>query len=148
MTRTSWDPIHDVEQLLGNLRRSASGPPRRESGGHEAVTTADWAPAVDIVENATEYLIKAELPEVGSEDVELRVNAGVLLIQGVRKPEKKQTLKYHRIERGYGRFARSFSLPEDVAEDQISAQQKDGLLIVHLPKHQQPQAKSIEIKVH
>ena len=147
MTRTSWDPINELERLFNNLGRPAGTPPRRDTGAHETVTTADWVPAVDIAENDTEYLIKAELPEVPKQSVKLNVNAGVLLIQGTRQLSKEETVKYHRVERGYGRFARSFSLPEDVQEDKISAEQNEGLFVVHLPKHHEPPAKSIEIRV-
>ena len=146
MSSTVWDPFNDLEEVLSRFRRPA-GRGRQESGGHETVTTADWVPAVDIGETAEGYVIKVELPEVRKEDVKLSVNAGALLIHGTRNLEKKGSTKYHRIERGYGTFARSFSLPDDVEEEGIAAEHKEGMLIVHLPKHAEPPAKSIEIKV-
>lgn len=148
MTPAKWNPFRELEDLLELYRPL----PRRGRQGesHEIMTTADWAPAVDIQETDKEYVIKAELPEVKKEDVKVTLNEGVLVIQGERSMEKEEGEpkgKYHRIERSYGSFARSFSLPEDVASDSISAEHKDGMLYVHLPKHEVPPAKSVEVKV-
>ena len=105
---------------------------------------------MDIKETDEEYLIKAELPEVNKDDVKVSVNSGVLVIQGERTMEKEEggkDEKFHRIERAYGSFARSFTLPEDVKKEKIHAEHKEGMLYVHLPKHTQPPAKSVEVKV-
>ena len=147
MTPNNWDPLHDMQQLLASLNQPSRAAQNRPAGGHENVTTADWVPAVDIVEMENEYCIKVELPEVAKEDVKLSVHAGVLVIHGTREVPQPGKMKLHRMERGHGRFARSFSLPDDVEEDKISAEQKHGLLLVHLPKHRESPAKSIEIKV-
>lgn len=147
MTSANWDPLHDMQQMLASLHQPSRTAQNRPSSGHENVTTADWVPAVDIVELQDEYCIKVELPEVAKQDVKLSVHAGVLLIHGTRELPQQEKLKMHRMERGHGRFARSFSLPDDVEDDKISAEQKEGLLLVHLPKHRESPAKSIEIKV-
>jgi HSP20 family protein len=103
---------------------------------------------VDITEDEKEYLIKAELPEVKKEDVKVTVENGVLTMTGERKFEKEQKdKKYHRIERSYGSFMRSFSLPEAAAGDKVSAEFKDGVLKVHLPKSPEAKPKSIDVKV-
>jgi HSP20 family protein len=138
-----------MEDLLDRFNRSlGSLPARRSEGSQEALTIADWAPSVDISETDTEYLIKVELPEVGKDDVKVSINDGVLTIQGERKMEREESdKKYHRVERAYGRFARSFRLPENVDENSISAKHKDGMLDVRLGKAAEAQPKSIEVKV-
>jgi HSP20 family protein len=118
------------------------------NGGKEALTVAQWSPLVDITEDAKEYLIKAELPDMKKEDVRLTVENGVLAISGERKFEKEEKgRKYHRIERAYGSFVRSFSLPEDADGSKVTADFKDGMLQVHLPKSVKAKPKAIEIKV-
>jgi HSP20 family protein len=118
------------------------------TGGKEALTVAQWSPLVDITEDEKEYLIKAELPDMKKEDVRLTVENDVLAISGERKFEKEEKgRKYHRVERAYGSFVRSFSLPEDADGSKVSADFKDGMLQVHLPKSQKAKPKAIEIKV-
>jgi HSP20 family protein len=118
------------------------------NGGKEALTVAQWSPLVDITEDEKEYLIKAELPDMKKEDVRLTVENEVLAISGERKFEKEEKgKKYHRVERAYGSFVRSFSLPEDADGSKVSADFKDGMLQVHLPKSQKSKPKAIEIKV-
>ena len=148
MTPTKWNPYRELEELLDIYSRPAGRRPQRETG-HEIMTTADWAPVVDIKETAGEYIIKAELPEVKKEDVKVSLNEGVLLIEGERRMEKEEGEegKYHRIERAYGSFARSFTLPDDVEAEKIRAEHKEGILYLHLPKHAEPPAKSVKIKV-
>jgi HSP20 family protein len=125
-------------------RRSA----RREATNQEAMTVADWVPTVDILEDDKEFVIKAELPEVDKKDVKVTVQQGVLTIQGERRQEKEEGGKrFHRIERSYGAFVRSFTLPEDVAEEQLKAEFKDGILMVHLPKTEKPKPQAMEVKV-
>ncbi len=142
------NPFRELEEMLDTFGRPGLTP--RRDAGHEVMTTADWAPVVDIHENDSEYLIKAELPEVEKENVKISLQQGVLIIQGERKIEKEEGEKggkFHRIERAYGSFARSFTIPEDVDPEQIDAEQKDGMLYVHLPKHTKPPTRSIEVKV-
>jgi HSP20 family protein len=118
------------------------------SWGKEALTVAQWSPVVDIMEDEKEYLIKAELPDMKKEDVRLTVENEVLAISGERTFEKEEKgKKYHRTERAYGRFVRSFSLPEDADGSRVSADYKDGMLHVHLPKSQKAKSKAIEVKV-
>ncbi len=150
MTPTKWNPFRELEAILDAYGRPEGRRMQRESG-HEIMTTADWAPVVDIKEDDGEYVIKAELPEVKKEDVKVSLKDGVLVIQGERTMEKEEGEpkgKYHRIERAYGSFARSFSLPENVETGNIRAEHKEGMLYVHLPKQAAPSPKSIEVKVH
>jgi HSP20 family protein len=103
---------------------------------------------VDIVEDQKEYIIKAELPEIKKEEVKVTVENGVLTISGERRAEKEDQGKtYHRIERVYGRFARSFSIPDDADASKVNAEFKDGLLRVHLAKNEKATPKAIEVKV-
>ncbi len=112
------------------------------------MTIADWTPTVDISETDDEYLIKVELPEVRKEDVKVTVHEGVLMLQGERKLEREeQNKKYHRVERAYGSFARSFTLPENVDDNSVKARHKDGMLYLHLAKTEEAKPKSIEVKV-
>ena len=108
---------------------------------------ADWAPVVDIGEDEKEFLIKAELPGLKREEVKVTVEDGVLSISGERKAEKEEkTKKYHRVERSYGSFLRSFTLPEGCDPAKVNAEFKEGVLNVHLAKSPKAQPKAIEIK--
>lgn len=148
ISRTQWNPFKDREEwesrvatMLGT--RAATG-----NGGKEALTVAQWSPLVDIIEDEKEYLIQAELPDMKKEDVRLTVENEVLAISGERKLEKEEKgKKYHRVERAYGSFVRTFSLPEDADGSKVTADFKDGMLHVHLPKSEKAKPKAIAITV-
>ena len=146
---TRWDPLKEMEELQNRLSGLfGRAQARRGNGEQEAITVAEWAPLVDITEDDKEYLIKAELPEVKKEDVKVAVENGVLTISGERKSEKEEkNKKYHRIERAYGSFERSFIVPDDADADKVNAEFKDGVLKVHLPKSEKAKPKQIEVKV-
>jgi len=147
MTLVRWDPFRELESMSDRLNRVFSRPTLSTSG-REALTVADWMPTVDISESENEYLIKAELPEVKKEDVKVTVENGVLTLQGERRQEKEEKgKKYHRVERSYGSFVRSFTLPESVDEGAVKAEDKDGMLNLHLPKTEKVKPKSIDVKV-
>lgn len=148
-TLTRWDPFKELDELQNRLSTLFGRAPVRKDGGREeAMTLAEWAPLVDIIEEEKEYRIKAELPEVNKSDVKVTVQDDVLTIAGERMFEKEDTgRKYHRVERAYGSFARSFTLPEDADAAKVSADFKNGVLIVHLPKSEKARPKSIEVKV-
>ena len=123
-------------------------PARTGNGGQEAMTITQWAPSVDIIEDDKEWLVKADLPEVKKEDVKVTVENGVLTITGERKFEKEEKdKKYHRIERSYGNFFRSFTLPDAADGSKVNAEFKDGVLQVHLPKSEKTKPKAVEVKV-
>ena len=147
MTLVRWDPFRELEDMSERLNRVFSRPALRHNG-KENLTVADWMPTVDISETEGEYLIKAELPEVRKEDVKVTVENGVLTLQGERRQEKEEKGKrYHRVERSYGSFIRSFSLPESVDEGSVKAEYKDGVLNLHLPKSEKVKPKAIDVKV-
>ena len=148
-TLTRWDPFKEVEDLQNRLSTLfGRAPVRQKNGAEESITVAEWAPLVDITEDDKDYLIKAELPEVKKEDVKVAVENGVLTISGERKSEKEEkNKKFHRIERAYGSFERSFIVPDDADADKVNAEFKDGVLKVHLPKSEKAKPKQIEVKV-
>ena len=147
-TLTRWDPFKEMDELHRRLNSLMTLAPRRGGDGNEAMTVAEWMPSVDITEDDKEYVIKAELPEVHKEDVKVTVEHGVLTISGERKFEKEEKgRKYHRIERAYGNFARSFTVPDDADDGKVKAEFKDGLLAVHLAKNEKARPRSIEVKV-
>ena len=145
---TRWDPVKEMEELHNRLSNLFGRTPARlGEGKEESITVAEWAPLVDITEDDKEYIIKTELPEVKKEDVKVSVENGLLTIVGERKFEKEENKKYHRVERAYGRFLRSFVLPEGVDPDKVNAEFRDGVLKVHLAKSEQTKPKQIEVKV-
>ena len=145
---TRWDPIKEMDELHRRLNSLWTGVPRRSGDDKETMTVAEWMPTVDITEDDKEYLIKAELPEVRKEDVKVTVEHGVLTISGERKFEKEENgRKYHRIERAYGKFTRSFTVPDDADDAKVKAEFKDGVLAVHLAKNEKSRPRSIEVKV-
>ena len=145
---TRWDPSREMEELQNRLSNLFGRTPARlAEGKEESITVAEWAPLVDITEDDKEYIIKTELPEVKKEDVKVAVENGLLTIVGERKFEKEENKKYHRVERAYGRFVRSFIVPDAVDADKVSAEFKDGVLKVHLPKSEKTKPKQIEVKV-
>jgi HSP20 family protein len=145
---TRWDPVKEMEELHNRLSNLFGRTPARlGEGKEESITVAEWAPLVDITEDDKEYIIKTELPEVKKEDIKVSVENGLLTIVGERKFEKEENKKYHRVERAYGRFMRSFVLPEGVDPDKVNAEFRDGVLKVHLAKSEQTKPKQIEVKV-
>ena len=112
------------------------------------VASRPWTPPVDIVETEQELILKADVPEMTEKDIAISIEKGTLTIKGERNFEKKDdTASYHRIERGYGSFARSFGLPETVDPEKVSAAYKNGVLTVTLPKMELAKPRTIEVKV-
>ena len=140
-------PLRELERMHNRMERLfGSWPPIPEK--EEALLPTEWAPRVDITETEKEFLVKAELPEVKKEEVKVTVENGVLLITGERKLEKEEKgKKYHRIERAYGRFERSFTLPEGTEPKKVTSEFKEGVLTVHLPKNPEARPKAVEVKV-
>jgi len=139
--------FREMEEVADRLNRFF-GARGRVNGDKEPLIVTDWMPAVDIQETETEYLLKAELPEVRKEDVKVSVENGVLRVEGERKQETEEKgKKFHRVERSYGSFLRTFMVPPDAEESKVAADFKDGILKVHLPKTEKPRPKAIEVKV-
>ncbi|MEM1156948.1 MAG: Hsp20/alpha crystallin family protein [Verrucomicrobiota bacterium] len=149
-----WDPFKELDYLqnrIGHLfDHNNSNQKPAESSSETDLSRADWAPVVDITEDDHGYQIEAELPRVKKKDVKLRVANGQLSISGERsfkREEKDDAKKYHRVERSYGRFVRSFRLPEDVEADQVKAEFSEGVLTVSIPKSEKSKPKEIDIKI-
>ncbi|MBI3356389.1 MAG: Hsp20/alpha crystallin family protein [Nitrospirae bacterium] len=144
-----WNPFKEMEEMEKRLSSFFGRVPVGTNGDkNEAITVAEWSPLVDISEDDKEYLIKAEIPEMKKEDIKLNIHDDVLTITGERKYEKEEkNKKYHRVERAYGSFMRSFTLPEDADGSKVGAEYKDGVLKVHLPKSEKAKPKAIEVKV-
>jgi len=148
MTLVRWDPFRELEDMSDRLNRMFSRPGLSQANGKETMIVADWVPAVDVSETDGEFQIKAEIPDVKKEDVKVTLEDGVLTIQGQRKQEKEEKgTKYHRVERTYGSFVRSFTLPDLVDEEKVKAEFKDGVLNLQLPKSEKAKPKAIEVKV-
>jgi len=142
---TRWDPQHGLSGLQEQVNRlfESSFPGRSDTS---ALTT--WAPAVDIYETENELVVKADLPDVSEKDLDVRIENNTLTIRGERKFEKKvEEEHYLRVERTYGSFSRSFSLPNTVNSEAIKAEYKNGVLTVELPKRAESKPKQIKVNV-
>jgi HSP20 family protein len=148
MALARWDPFRELEDVSDRLNRMLARPATQTPNGKETMIVADWTPSVDITETEGAYQITAEIPDVKKDDVKITLEDGVLTIQGQRKQEQEQqSTKYHRIERSYGSFARTFSLPDVIEVEKVKAEFKDGVLHLHLPKSEKAKPKTIEVKV-
>jgi HSP20 family protein len=148
---TRWNPFREMEDMQRRMSSLFDWSPFRRSNltaEDENIAVPEWAPLVDIAEDDKEYLVKVELPEVQKDQVKVTVEGGTLTISGERKAEKEEKgRKFHRVERYYGRFERSFTIPDDAEADNVRAEFKDGVLRVHLAKSEKARPKQIEVKV-
>jgi len=141
-----WRPFQELWDLQDDVNRLFWGFGRR--GHEEEGSLTSWTPIVDICEDNESVRITAELPGMEQNDVKLAVKDGVLSIRGEREFKDEQKKKdYYRIERSYGSFARSFTLPNMVDYEKIHASMKNGVLEILIPKKEEAKPKEIEIKV-
>jgi HSP20 family protein len=142
---TRWDPFQNLSTLQEQVNRLFEGSlPRRSD--QSALTT--WAPAVDIYETENELVLKADLPDVNEKDLDIRIESNILTLRGERKFEEKvKEDNYLRVERTYGSFSRSFSLPSTVDSGSIKADYKNGVLTVELPKRAESKPRQVKINV-
>jgi HSP20 family protein len=147
MNLVKWDPFAELEDVSKSLNRIFGRFPARPAD-REALAMADWAPTVDISETDSAYMIKGEIPGVNKEDVKVTIEDGMITMRGERKLEKEEKdKKFHRIERSYGSFMRSFRVPDDVDENAVKAEFKDGMINVTLPKSGKSKARSINVSI-
>jgi HSP20 family protein len=140
-----YDPFRDLRTLQNEMNRLFSGSLSRTPNDESLVS--GWNPSVDIYESNNELVLEAELPGLKREDFDLSLENNVLTLRGERKFEKRdEGDNYHRVERAYGSFTRSFTLPQTVQGEQAVAEFKDGVLRVTLPKREEVKARRIEIK--
>jgi HSP20 family protein len=149
MAIVRWEPFRDLVTLQDRMNRIFDDAFRGNRGTQDDwALGGSWAPSVDIYEHNGNLVLKAELPGIDPKDVDVRVENNVLTLRGERKldNEVKQE-SYHRVERTYGSFSRSFTLPNVVDTDKIKAEFKDGLLQLVLPKKEEAKPKQITINV-
>lgn len=145
MAVVRWDPFRDINVLQDRMNRLFEDAGRGWKTD-EPVSANTWSPAVDIFEAQGEIVVKAELPGMDRKDITLNLENNVLTLKGERRFEKEtKEENYHRIERAYGGFSRSFSIPATVDEEKIHADYKDGVLKIILPKKEQAKPKQIRI---
>jgi HSP20 family protein len=150
-TLNRWNPLRELEdfqqRVLSAFRPGTNG--HSNGNGRDSMTVAEWMPLVDISEDEKEYVISAEIPDVNKDDVKVMMENGLLTIRGERRFERdgQQQKKYHRVERFYGTFSRTFAMPDDGDPSSVHAQFKDGMLCVHIAKSESARPKQIEVKV-
>jgi HSP20 family protein len=141
MNLVTWDPYREV----GSLNRLFGGALLRRERDEE-MSLGAWMPPVDIIEDKDRILMTAELPGFKESDIEIQTEGGVLTIRGERRSEvEKEGRTYHRMERSYGQFVRSFTLPNNVDREHIKASFADGLLQIEMPKREEARARQIKI---
>ena len=146
MSITRYDPFRDLKSLQDEVNRLFSTNFTR-SFGDEGIARGVWTPNVDIFENKDEIVLEAELPGMNREDFELTIENNVLTLRGERRFEKRDEAdNYHRVERAYGAFTRSFTLPQTVSAENAAAEYKNGVLRVTLHKREEVKARRIEVQ--
>jgi len=146
---TAWHPVSDITSEFELMQRDIDRMFDRFRGGIlDDGTASTWLPAVDITEQENDYVVKVELPGVNKNDVKITVHNDALTIRGEKKQERERKGEnYHRIERSYGSFQRSFTLLTSVVSDKIEASFDNGILTISLPKVEGAKSKEIEVKV-
>ena len=143
MNRDPWSELFDLQSSINQLFDQSYGQPSQPTA---ALNT--WTPAVDVYEDENAFLIKVDLPEINKEDVKVNLNENVLSLTGERRFEHEDKRDgYHRVERSYGQFYRSFTLPPNVNVEAINAEFRDGVLRLTLPKREEAKPKQIEVKI-
>jgi len=138
MSITHFDPLANLRLFEDSVARLLSEPR----------TSRPWSPAVDVYETEHDLVLKADIPEVDIKDVDIRVENQTLTLKGERKFEQESNGKgYHRIERGYGQFVRSFAVPNTVDTEKVSAEYNNGVLTVTLPKKDAAKPRQIKVEV-
>ena len=142
MSIVAWDPFRDIDQLFNRYSRGAE-----VNTGKSDV--AEWTPLVDIYEADGKFLVRAELAGVDKDDVSVSIDENLLTIKGKKQfVEAKEGEKWKRVETQYGEFSRSFTLPDNIDADKVSAAYKDGVLELSVPKIEPAKPKLIDVKVH
>lgn len=148
MALMRWDPLKDILSLQERMNRLFDDMLVRTKKEEETFFRGMWSPAVDIYETEDEIVLKAELPGVNKDDVSVEVTDNLLILKGERRAEKEiKEENYHRRERVYGAFQRSFTLPNIVDKEKVRARYKDGVLEITLPKASEAKPKQIKVEV-
>jgi len=143
-----WDPFEEMSDIRERINRLFDEMFGKYPATISESTERAWSPPVDIYEEKDKVVVKAELPGMKKDDISIEVKDNVLTLTGERKHEKETKKEnYHRIERSYGKFSRSFTLPDSIKVDKVKANYKDGILEITLPKAEEAKTKTITIKV-
>jgi HSP20 family protein len=146
MTITRYDPFRDLRSLQEEVNRLFTGNIGR-TYDDEGIARGSWQPSVDIYENKDHIVLEAELPGMNREEFELSIENNVITLRGERRFEKRDdTDNYHRVERAYGSFTRSFTLPNNVSAEGANAEYRNGVLRVTIPKRAETKARRIEVQ--
>jgi HSP20 family protein len=142
MTLTRWSPLSGLAALeVGHLNRMFEA-----AFDHDAFGSGAWVPAVDITETAEKsVVVKADLPDMKREDIAITFENNVLTIEGERKFTSNESDKYHRVERGYGAFRRSFTVPPSIDGGRVEASYRDGVLTITLPRREETKPRQIQV---
>src|SRR5438067_13300648 len=148
-TLITWNQLREMEEAQNRMTRFFGGFPNKLGTGEtHSLAVADWSPEIDISQDEHEYLLKADLPEIKKDDVRVTVEDDILCVSGERKSKKEDhKRKFNRIERSFGNFRRSFTLPEDTDSTKVTAEFRDGVLKVHLPTTTKARSKALDVKV-
>jgi len=142
-----WDPFRELADVHGRLSSILGRSPQNGASNQtETAASPDWSPVVDIAENDGGYLLKVEIPGVREDAVAVRMEGHTLSIQGERKPEWGDDVRYLRMERAYGAFSRTFQLPENVDPASVEARFKHGMLEIHIAKSEASKPRLIPVK--
>jgi HSP20 family protein len=145
MNLVTWDPYRELGALQDRVNRIFGGPVLRRERDEE-MSLGAWIPPVDIVEEKERILLTAELPGFKENEIEIQMEGGVLTLRGERKSEvEKEGRTFHRMERSYGQFVRSFTLPNNVDREHVKANFANGLLQIELPKREEAKPRQIKI---
>lgn len=155
MSLIRWNPARELDRwpsdffgIQREINRVFDNFVRGGVQADESFMSSYWTPAVDIAEQENEFIVKMELPGVNKDEVKISLESNILTIKGEKKQEKEEKSKnLHRVERSYGSFQRSFTLPTSVKSEKIDAMFKDGVLSISLPKAEEAKPKQIEVKV-
>jgi len=143
MALIRWDPFRDMVTLRDKMNRLFDD---AFKGEEKDIVSSSWAPSVDIYETENELVLNAEIPGIDEDDIEIKIEDNTLTLHGERKLEEEtQEENYHRIERSYGSFYRSFSLPHYIDQEKIKAEHDNGVLRIHMPKKPELKPRSVKI---
>lgn len=149
MAITRWDPFRELATLQGQMNRLFQEvSPNRNTSGDEFMTTGTFIPPVDIYEDEQNITLKLEVPGINENDIDVRVQDSTLVVRGERKFENEEKEEnFHRIERSYGSFQRSFTLPQTVDTNNVTAEYNSGVLKIRLAKRAEAKPKQVKVNV-
>ncbi len=148
MPLRKWDPFRDLMSIQDRVNQFFDDTLTIRREGAEELCKGRWSPPVDIYETGTHVILKAEVPGISQDHIEIKIEDNMLILRGERKFEKKsEDETYYRIERSYGTFMRSFTLPNSVDQDAVKASCEAGILKIVMPKKEEKKQKRIKVDV-